>query len=125
LAVEQDHSCDLFAIPAGEDPNVLCARRMADEHKGTRNAPAIEQDVEVPGHGDTVLRGRPPIAGAALSRASIALRASPNPPQTRGEPYRYHVFLRACDRTDDERQCGDAPGSQASDDDWTDLLCGH
>ena len=38
LAVEQDHSCDLFGIPAGEDPDVLRARRMADEDEGPRNA---------------------------------------------------------------------------------------
>src|SRR4051812_8888930 len=38
---------------------------MANEHKGTRNVCAIEQDVEVPGHGDTILRDRSRIAPAS------------------------------------------------------------
>jgi hypothetical protein len=35
------------------------------------------------------------------------------------------VFLRACDRPDDERQCGNEPAAQASRNDSADLMCGH
>ena len=41
LAVEEDHACNLFGIPAREDPDVLRTGRMADEHERTWNAARV------------------------------------------------------------------------------------
>jgi hypothetical protein len=65
LTVEQDHAGDLFRIAAREDPHVLRARRVSDEHERTRDARAIQQVVQFRRDGHTVLRSGSRIAPAA------------------------------------------------------------
>ena len=86
----QHHARNVVAIQTGADPHVIAAPRMADQHRGRRNARSLRQPMQLLGDHAAGARSRTrfavtdsgPIVGASLGEFRD-LRLHPAPAKVR------------------------------------------